>query len=329
MRVISLFCGCGGADRGVLGGFQYLGKKYSKNQYAIVHASDINGKAIATYNKNFKHKSIVEDVRNLSFDEKSADIVIGGFPCQNFSTVNPTKDPENKENQLFWELARVVGQVKPLAFIGENVKGFVTLKNGKYLNLAIGRFEELGYTVSHKVLNAANYGVPQLRERVIIVGIRNDISKGQNFIYPKPTHDVLNGIYTPIKSILVPENQLSEKYFFSEKAVQGVKNAKPNMKRALAQNIDKPCLTVTSHLAKVSLNSRDPVLLVDPKKERYRRFTPLEAARLQSFPDDFSFLGSDADAYRQIGNAVPPVLMWHVARQIQKVLNERLSKKLT
>ena len=93
------------------------------------------------------------------------------------------------------------------------------------------------------------------------------------------------------------------------------------MKRGLAQNLDEPCLTVTSHLAKVSLNSRDPVLLVDPGTELYRRFTPREAARIQSFPEDFAFAGSEGDAYRQIGNAVPPVLFWHIA----KALGEQLS----
>ena len=87
-----------------------------------------------------------------------------------------------------------------------------------------------------------------------------------------------------------------------------MKNAKNNMKRGLAQNLNEPCLTVTSHLAKVSLNSRDPVLLVDPAKELYRRFTPLEAARIQSFPDDFKFAGTETTAYRQIGNAIPLVL---------------------
>jgi DNA (cytosine-5)-methyltransferase 1 len=90
------------------------------------------------------------------------------------------------------------------------------------------------------------------------------------------------------------------------------------MKRALAQDLNLPSLTITSHLAKVSLNSRDPVLLVDQQKEIYRRFTPLEAARIQSFPDNFEFEGSEADAYRQIGNAIPPVLMWHVIRQLLK-----------
>ena len=101
-----------------------------------------------------------------------------------------------------------------------------------------------------------------------------------------------------------------------------MKNAKNNMKRGLAQNLDEPCLTITSHLAKTSLNSRDPVLLVDADKELYRRFTPREAARIQSFPDSFIFAGSEGDAYRQIGNAIPPVMFWYIAKSIYSLLDD-------
>ena len=100
-----------------------------------------------------------------------------------------------------------------------------------------------------------------------------------------------------------------------------MKNAKNIMKRGLAQKLDEPCLKVTSHLAKVNLNSRDPVLLVDPEKELYRRFTPLEAAWIQSFPDEFRFAGTDTTAYRQIGNAIPPVMFWHITEAIVKHLS--------
>ena len=154
------------------------------------------------------------------------------------------------------------------------------------------------------------------------MGIRQDLSI--QFTFPEPTHgaDSQDGYpEVPLKAVIDDIYPDNPKYFFSERAVQGVKNAKNNMKRALAQNLNEPCLTITSHLAKVSLNSRDPVLLVDASKELYRRFTPREAARIQSFPDNFEFSGSEADAYRQIGNAVPPVLMWHVANQLVKVLD--------
>jgi hypothetical protein len=102
-----------------------------------------------------------------------------------------------------------------------------------------------------------------------------------------------------------------------------MKNAKKNMKRGLYQDLSKPCLTITSHLAKTSLNSRDPVLLVNPEKELYRRFTPREAASIQSFPDNFIFPVSDTQAYRQIGNAIPPVLMWHVMKSLSESINRK------
>lgn len=320
LKAVSLFCGCGGADLGLIGGFDYLGKRYKKNPVEIVHASDIDHKAVRTYNENFKHQAITEDVRSLNFKNVDADIVIGGFPCQNFSTVNPNKDPENKENQLFWELSRVVSESKPKVFIAENVKGFARLKQGKYLEMAINSFEELGYKVYWQILNSAHYGVPQLRQRVIIVGFRADIADTINFIFPKQTYGVKNKPLIPLKSVLIDDDIVGEKYYFSERAVEGVKRAKSNMKRAVAQDVNGPCLTITSHLAKVSLNSRDPVLLVDPQKERYRRLSPLEAARIQSFPDDFEFTGSQGDAYRQIGNAIPPVMMWKVVQSILKAL---------
>jgi len=323
LKAISLFCGCGGADLGLTGGFNYLGKNYKANNIEIIHASDINIKAVNTYNINFKNKAICEDVLNLNFTSEKADLLVGGFPCQNFSTVNPNKNPEDKNNQLFWELAKVTEQVKPRIVIGENVKGFYYLKNGKYFNMIKNRLEELGYKVYADILNAANYGIPQLRQRIIIVGVRNDIKN--EFSFPKPVCGKTSKSkvkYTVLKDViksLIPEDP---KYYFSQRAVEGAKNAKPNMKRALAQDLEKPCLTITSHLAKVSINSRDPVLLVDKDKETYRRFTPEEAGRIQSFPDTFKFSGSESDAYRQIGNAVPPVMFWYLVQEIIKVLKD-------
>jgi DNA (cytosine-5)-methyltransferase 1 len=317
-KVISLFSGCGGADLGLVGGFEYLNQHYKSLPFDIIHASDIDKKAIATYRRNFKHPSFVEDVHNLTFENQKVDIVVGGFPCQPFSTVNPTKTPEKKESQLFWEMARVIQETTPKVFIAENVKGFYSLKQGYYFKLACEEFESLGYKLSYQILKASHYGIPQKRERVFIVGVRKDLIN--NFSFPQPTHGNEIQEEVPLKRIvtnLYPENN---KYFFSERAVAGVKNAKNNMKRALAQNLHEPCLTITSHLAKVSLNSRDPVLLVDPSKELYRRFTPKEAAGIQSFPENFEFVGSEADAYRQIGNAVPPVLMWHIGNAVIEAL---------
>lgn len=325
-KVVSLFSGCGGSDLGILGGFNYLGKKYSKTAFAIAHASDLNKNAIDTYNKNFEHKAEVRDVSSLSFCKAFADIVIGGFPCQAFSTVNPTKRPGEESNQLFWQMAKVIEKIKPKVFVAENVKGFYRLSGGKYFNLARNEFASLGYRIYSRLLNSADYGIPQLRERLFIVGVRKDLS--DHFYFPPPTHGVLTkkprvSLGAVIDSV-VPDNP---KFYFSQKAVEGAKRAKPNMKRLLAQDLNSPCLTITSHLAKVSINSRDPVLLVDPSRELYRRFTPREAARIQSFPDKFVFAGSDSDAYRQIGNAIPPVLFWHLAQCLEQVLKGKKPAK--
>jgi DNA (cytosine-5)-methyltransferase 1 len=319
IKVLSLFCGCGGADLGVVGGFRYLGKLYRKNKAEIVHASDINEKAVSTYNLNFKHKAAVADVRNLKFTKGFADVVIGGFPCQSFSTVNPTKEPENRETQLFWEMAKVIRMIRPKSIIAENVKGFYRLAGGKYFRMATEEFERLGYKMSCNIINSSDFGVPQLRERIFMVGIRKDLNK--HFVFPEPTHGVPSKDKKSVLSDVIDSIESPcPKYVFSQRAVEGVKKAKKNMKRALAQDMGKQCLTITSHLAKVSLNSRDPVILIDPAKEKYRRFTPREAARIQSFPDTFTFSGSEGDTYRQVGNAIPPIVFWNIFSALNKQL---------
>ena len=154
LKAISLFCGCGGADVGLLGGFEYLGKRYPKLPFKIVHASDINAKAVDTYNRNFSHSAVVGDVRDLKLKNFDADVVLGGFPCQPFSTVNPTKDPANRETQLFWEMARVIEDVRPRVFVAENVQGFYRLAGGKYFDFACEEFARAGYKLYHKLIDS-------------------------------------------------------------------------------------------------------------------------------------------------------------------------------
>lgn len=326
MRVASIFAGCGGSDLGILGGFEFNGKRYSQLPYEIVFALDNDARAIKTYNRNFKHKGVVADIVDYPIKNiPDIDVLIGGFPCQSFSTVNPTKDPFDDRAKLYKKMAAILREKKPKFFIAENVKGLLVLKNGAIFKNVVAEFAKQGYKIYHSLLNAADYGVPQRRQRVFIVGVREDIAidfefPRQLFAQEAETRDKQwVGIGSVIEKLALDDS----KYYFSRKAVEGMKNAKNNMKRGLAQDLDKPSLTITSHLAKVSLNSRDPVLLVDAKKEIYRRFTPKEAARIQSFPEAFVFDGSDADAYRQIGNAIAPVMMWHVARALAR------SEKLT
>lgn len=318
-NVVSLFCGCGGVDLGTIGGFTFNHHYYEEHPCKLVYACDIDPKAVDSHRLNFDAHSVCADVCDVSGSEIPAcDILTGGFPCQSFSTVNPTKDPFDDRANLYKQMVRLVEEKKPKVFIAENVKGMMTLHKGKIFQRILNAFNKAGYTPFYSLINAADYGVPQKRERVIIVGIRNDIweEKG-DFVFPVKTTEHQ---WVPL-SVAVPELAIdNEKYYFSERAVQGMKNAKNNMKRGLAQNLNEPCLTITSHLAKVSLNSRDPVLLVDPSKELYRRFTPLEAARIQSFPDDFQFAGSETTAYKQIGNAIPPVMFWHITDAVIKYL---------
>jgi len=317
LKVVSLFAGCGGAECGMLGGFSFNRTEYAKLPYELVYALDIDQKALNTHELNFNcDKLVCGDIRDINENEiPDHDVLIGGFPCQSFSTVNPTKDPFDDRANLYKEMVRIVTEKQPKAFIAENVKGFMTLHRGKILKQVKSAFENAGYDIQVSLMNAAEYGVPQRRERVIMVGIRNDLK--EKFHFPAPT---TADNPAPL-SVAVPQLAIEEKkYYFSEQAVQGMKNAKNNMKRGLAQNLNEPCLTVTSHLAKASLNSRDPVLLVDPEKELYRRFTPREAARIQSFPDTFVFAGGDLDAYRQIGNAIAPVMFWHIANSLAKLL---------
>ena len=325
-KVVSLFCGCGGADLGLLGGFNYNKKKYKTLPFKIIYATDIDEKAIATYRKNFSGGVVIcDDIKNIQTASiPICDILVGGFPCQSFSTVNPTKNPFDDRAQLYKEMTRIAETKQPKIIIAENVKGFKTLHGGLIFNMVVSEFEKKGYKVVSALVNASDYGVPQKRERVIIVAIRNDINKIKgDFEFPKK---ITENDKTPL-SVAVPKVNIDDKkYYFSERAVRGLKKAKNNMKRGLAQNLDEPCLTVTSHLAKTSLNSRDPVLLVDPEKELYRRFTPREAARIQSFPDTFEFVSSEFNTYKQIGNAIPPVVFWYIAKSISDYLSVEVKK---
>lgn len=315
IRVASIFCGCGGSDLGLLGGFKYLGKHYKKLPFEIVYAIDNDKYAVETYNANFKHPAVCEDITTVNFvDVPDVDMMIGGFPCQSFSTVNPTKDTNDARANLYKEIVRFLQEKQPKYFICENVRGLLTLQKGAIIQKIVKEFTECGYNIQYKLIKAVEYGIPQRRERVIIIGIRKDIDLGYWFPDPVCTEDSAVPLHKVIDRLDIEE----QKYYFSQKAVQGVKNAKNNMKRGLWQDLNAPCLTLTSHLAKVSMNSRDPILLVDAEKELYRRFTPREAARIQSFPDTFKLHPSEAKSYKQIGNAIPPVMMWYIAKELLK-----------
>lgn len=316
LKVASLFCGCGGTDVGLLGDFDFLGKHYRKNPMEIVYANDIDDNACAIFEKNFGIKPDNRDIRTVSSSEiPEIDILTGGFPCQSFSIVaqNPKRlGVKDDRGKLFFEMCRILRDKQPKCFIAENVKGILSANGKSAFPLIIKEFEDSGYSVSYRLLNAVNYGVPQKRERVIIVGIRKDLNKRFDFdTLPKE-----GCIPTSILSQII-EKDVPEKYFFSQKAVDGMMKKRDLMNKGRAQDINQPCNTVGAHLAKVSLNSTDPVLLENGK---YRRFTPREVARIQSFPESFVLIGSEGAQYRALGNAIAPVMFWHVANAVTETL---------
>lgn len=318
IKVASLFCGCGGMDLGVVGGFTYLGKEYKDNPFEIVYAIDNDEYCTKIYNDNFKHKCEVKDVRKLEIEKiPQFDMLIGGFPCQSFSisAQNPPRlGYKDERGMLFFEMVKILKKRQPRFFIAENVKGILSANKGKAFPMIIKEFENAGYNVVYKLLNASEYGVPQKRERIFIIGFR-DLEDLQKFHYPTKVKTSERKV---LGDVIIEESNNDEALFFSEKAVAGMMAVREKMNKGRAMSLKVPCNTISAHLAKVSLNSTDPVYMVG---ERYRRFSTREAARIQSFPDSF-YLDSVSQIrqYKAIGNAVPPVMMWHIIYSLQKVL---------
>ncbi|MFH1145641.1 MAG: DNA cytosine methyltransferase [bacterium] len=316
--IISLFTGCGGLDLGFVGGFEFLGKKYSKRNFDIIWANDIDKGACATFRNYFKHDVVCGDIgkildgkHNSGFFEKpiprKVDIVLGGFPCQDFSHAGKRKGFNSKRGLLYQSMAEVIKRTKPVLFVAENVRGLLTMNDGKAIQTIIKDFEKLGYHVVYKLLTAADYGVPQTRERIIIVGTRKD--KLPPFEHPKSLLDEKNWIN--LKQAIgdlekTEEGKIANHYWSKAKKNNGQGNS--------IVSADKPGPTMrTEHHGNIEYHWNGK-----------RRLSAREAARIQSFPDDFIFYPSTSSAYKQIGNAVPPVLAWHVATAIEKFLDKNL-----
>ncbi len=183
-KIISLFSGAGGMDLGFINaGFE------------VIWANDFSKNAVATYKKNIGSHIIYGDICNISNDEipNNADLIIGGFPCQGFSIANAKRSMKDKRNYLYKQLLRVISDKQPKFFVAENVKGILSMENGKVIEMIINDFESLGYQVNYELLNSAEYGIPQMRERVIILGNRINC----NNIFPLRTHYIdvpVNGL---------------------------------------------------------------------------------------------------------------------------------------
>jgi DNA (cytosine-5-)-methyltransferase len=331
-KVLSLFSGCGGLDLGLEGGFTYLGREYSENLFEIIWANDINEKATKTQKLNFPHAEVVcADITRLLdveedksgaiplFREKyvlpKADIVVGGFPCQDFSLAGKRKGLTVKRGQLYLSMAKVIEEIKPKIFLAENVKGLLSWENGLGIKTVIDDFSNLGYHIEYKLLNTADYGVPQTRERVIIVGIRKDICKNPKVKWPKVTHSSSptkeNGLL-PWVTLKEAIGDLEDDKKHSCLPNPGYSKAKkfPGTQGNNITKADKPGPTMRAeHHGNIEFHYKLP-----------RRLSAREAARIQSFPDNFVFVSSMTDAYRQVGNAVAPVFGWHLAKMLENTL---------
>lgn len=328
-KVVSLFSGCGGLDLGIEGGFSYLGKYYDKNPFKIIWANDINEKATKTQRLNFKDLDVVcGDItkvlngthdNQLSFLEdiprlpQHADVVIGGFPCQDFSLAGKREGFSVERGKLYQSMAKVIEILKPKVFLAENVKGLISWKNGLAIKTIIEDFSKLGYKVGFKLFNAADYGVPQTRERVIIIGVRNDISK--DIEWPKATHSATDKNLLPWVTIQDAIHDLEDEEKHKSLPNYGYSKAKycPGKQGNTITKANKPAPTMRAeHHGNIEFHYSLP-----------RRLSAREAARIQSFPDDFVFVQSTTDAYRQIGNAVAPVFAWHMAQTLKNILDEK------
>lgn len=324
-KVVSLFSGCGGLDLGIEGGFNYLNKYYRKNPFKIIWANDINEKATQTQKLNFKDLNVVcQDITKILENEDNqlyfcnnefklpnyADVVIGGFPCQDFSLAGKRQGLLVQRGKLYLSMAKVIKLLKPKVFLAENVKGLISWGNGSAIKLIINDFSKLGYKVAYKLFNAADYGVPQIRERVIIVGIRNDINA--DIEWPKPTHSINDNTLKSWITLKEAIGDLEDENKLNSLPNSGYSKAKlfKGKQGNTITKADKPAPTMRAeHHGNIEFHYSLP-----------RRLSAREAARIQSFPDDFIFVKSTTDAYRQIGNAVAPVFAWHLAQMLKKIL---------
>ncbi|MGO1653028.1 DNA cytosine methyltransferase [Senegalia sp. (in: firmicutes)] len=328
LNVVSLFSGCGGMDLGFTGGFEVFNKKFEENPYKIIFANDIDKFACETYTENFDHKAVNEDLKKVKFEEEitdNVDVVIGGFPCQDFSHAGNRQGTQTERGRLYKEMKKVVSKYKPKAFVAENVDGLRTMKSStrtSQLDIIIDEFREVGYQVVYKVLNSADYGVPQTRVRIIIIGIRNDIYN-QKIYYPEPTHSKesntkpwmtakqgIDDLWERLDQTDI--NKHSSKDYSKAKFYEG-KKTQGNRKI----DSDKPAMTVRAeHHGNIEAHYRTLIPEEPENMKGWRRLSVRECARLQSFPDDFIFSCSASQAYRQVGNAVPPILGWNIARSL-------------
>lgn len=321
VNVVTLFSGCGGLDLS----FHQLG-------FNILWANDFDAKACETYALNIGEHVVCADITKVDVSTiPDADLVLGGFPCQDFSMIWKREGLETERGNLYKNFVNVVAAKQPKMFIAENVKGLLTANKGKAIETIINDFSDTGkhgYEVKPHLVNFAKYGAPQLRERVLLIGVRKDFNK--NFVMPSPTHtpetyvssgEALKNVEdvpynnehqniqprTVEKLKLIPEGgNFSDIPKDNEHYVKGMIS---HVYRRLHR--DKPSTTIIAAGGGGTWGYH----YSEP-----RPLTNRERARLFGYPDDFKFIGTITEVRRQIGNSVPPQGMYPIAKEVKEFL---------
>lgn len=303
MRVVSLFSGLGGLDKG-----------FSDTGYDIIWANDFDKYAVQTYEANFGGHIVLGDINEIPLDEiPDCDVLIAGFPCQPFSMMGQRKGFEDARGTLFFRVAEIIDDKirknrKPRAVILENVRSLKTHNGGKTYKV-IHRIlqEELGYKVFCEILNSADYGVPQTRNRTYIVCFANEEAE-----YEFPVKQELD---RTLQDLL--EQAVGDKYFLSDRILPTILSDGTGGYKAKSEIDLKIARPLCATMAKMHRACQDNYVT---QNGRIRRLTPRECARLQGFDDAFTIPVSDCQAYKQFGNAVTVNVSREVARSVKDTL---------
>lgn len=303
---VSLFCGAGGLDMG-----------FDRAGFKTIWANDMDANACKTHQNWSKATVVCGDISKVDYAAiPVSDVILGGFPCQGFSLSGPRKIDDSR-NVLYKHYVKLVRQNKPKAFVGENVKGLLTMGEGKIIDAIVADFAECGYDVYCKLVNAKNFGVPQDRERVIIVGFRQDLHV-MDFKLPDTNGQTMTlreaiGNMPQVKPCDVCDAPYSSRYMSR------------NRKRGwddVAYTVPAMAKQVTLWPGSPDMRKLDKDLWAFGDEGTTRRLSWREAAAIQTFPTDLEFSGDLTSIYKQIGNAVPVKLAEFVANYIRPYLEQ-------
>ena len=306
VKVIDLFAGIGGIRLGVEQAF---------GSVDCVFTSEIDKYAVTTYKANFKDSHIFGDIKQIDEnDVPDHDILLAGFPCQPFSQAGLKKGFTDTRGTLFFDIERILLAKQPKAFLLENVKQLKGHDKGRTFQTIIDHLNNAGYKVCYEILKARDFGVPQNRERIYIVGF---LDHSINFEFPKPTN-----LPTRVGDIL--DDVVDEKYTISDKLWSGHKRRKElnklNGKGFGYGLFNKESAYTNTISARYYKDGSE--ILIEQEGKNPRKLTPREAARLQGFPEEYVIPVSDAQAYKQFGNSVCVPVVKAIAMQIKKALNK-------